>query len=187
PRPAAAGGEPTFAAPDLAGTDVLLAAPSPTEALLVARRLMGWGARTCLAPDPEVASAMLPERTWQAIIVDHALGGAACAALARARRGIAGRIVLTTPAERHALPDLKQAGFTGYLVKPVRAASLAARMSDEQDTFERAGGEATTGDAADTSADESARGLAVLIAEDNEINALLAQSLLPRPGPPPKL
>ena len=45
------------------------------------------------------------------------------------------RIVLITPAERPALPALKEAGFTGYLVKPVRAASLAARFAAE-DRFE---------------------------------------------------
>ena len=49
-------------------------------------------------------------------------------ALARDRRGVARRIVLITPAERHELPALKEAGFTGYLVKPVRAASLAAQL-----------------------------------------------------------
>ena len=31
--------------------------------------------------------------------------------------------------ERHRLPDLKEAGFTGYLVKPIRAASLAAQLT----------------------------------------------------------
>ena len=45
------------------------------------------------------------------------------------------RIVLITPAERHVLPALKERGFTGYLVKPVRAASLAARFAAE-DSFE---------------------------------------------------
>ena len=38
------------------------------------------------------------------------------------------RIVMIRPSERHELPALKAAGFTGYLVKPVRAASLAARF-----------------------------------------------------------
>ena len=38
------------------------------------------------------------------------------------------RIVLITPAERHRLPALKEAGFAGYLVKPIRAASLKAQL-----------------------------------------------------------
>ena len=47
------------------------------------------------------------------------------------------RIVLITPAERHELAALKDGGFTGYLVKPVRAASLAARLT-AADAFEPA-------------------------------------------------
>ena len=51
---------------------------------------------------------------------------------------IARRIVLITPTERHGLDALKDAGFTGYLVKPVRAASLAARLASN-DAFETHG------------------------------------------------
>ena len=58
---------------------------------------------------------------WGAILVDRALGGDACERLASAPAAIARRIVLVTPGERPELAALKQAGFTGYLVKPVRA------------------------------------------------------------------
>jgi hypothetical protein len=54
-------------------------------------------------------------------------------------KSIERRIVLITPSERHQLSTLKYAGFTGYLVKPVRAASLAAQMSATHDMFERDG------------------------------------------------
>jgi CheY-like chemotaxis protein len=88
--------------------------------------------------------------------------------------------VLVTPAARAELPALKNAGFTGYLVKPMRAASLAARLTSTDTEFERPGEhEAGTTDA---SPPEAAKGLAILIAEDNEINALLARSLLTRLG-----
>ena len=89
-------------------------------------------------------------------------------------------IVLVTPAARHELPALRETGFSGYLVKPVRAASLAARLTAADQGFERADESADAGgDAPRTSA---AGGLAILIAEDNEINALLARSLLTRLG-----
>src|SRR5439155_10510468 len=83
------------------------------------------------------------------------------------------------PAARHELPALKAAGFTGYLVKPVRAASLAARLGAADAGFDRAGdiaGAAVTeaaGDTVLTPGPVAARGLAILVAEDNEINALL--------------
>jgi PAS domain S-box-containing protein len=157
--------------------DVLIAAPGTIEASLVARRLMDWGAHTCLAPDAAAVAALLAERDWQAVLIDHALGTEACAALARATAAIAMRIVLITPAERPALPDLKAAGFTGYLVKPVRAASLAARLANT--AFDRADIEADIPVPATT---PIADGMDVLVAEDNEINALLARALLERLG-----
>ena len=39
------------------------------------------------------------------------------------------RIVMFTPAARHELQTLRRSAFTGYLVKPLRAASLAARLA----------------------------------------------------------
>jgi signal transduction histidine kinase/CheY-like chemotaxis protein len=171
--------EPSYAPPSLAGTDVLIVAPTPVAASLVARRLVTWGGRTCLVPDEAAALALLPERAWDAVLVDHALGAQTCERLARATAGIARRIVLITPAERHALAALKETGFTGYLVKPVREASLAARMTADEDEFERGGGETP---ATAAPAETAPGGLAILVAEDNEINALLASALLRRLG-----
>jgi CheY-like chemotaxis protein len=184
-----------FAAPDLAGNDVLVVAPGTTEAALVSRRLTRWGAKTCLktclAPDEDVAAALASERSsqrsWSAVLVDHALGEAACERLARANSASARRIVLITPAERHALPALKAAGFTGYLVKPVRAASLAARMTAGQDMFERESDARGENEAATAPLETASNGLAILVAEDNEINALLAKSLLQRLGHRPTI
>ncbi len=176
----------SFCAPRLAGVPVLIVASSAIEAPLIARRLGRWGARTCMVPDAKVAAALLPERHWDAVLVDRALGAAAVEALAQAiGSSVARRVILITPSERHALPPLKAAGFTGYLVKPVRAQSLAARFA-EADAFEPEHA------AADEPAPEPAparaqKGLAILIAEDNDINALLARSLLARLGHRPTL
>jgi PAS domain S-box-containing protein len=170
----------TFARPDLAGTQVMIVTPMASGTSLVGQRLVRWGANVCVVSDESLATAFLPERDWNAVLVDHALGLAACERLARATGGIARRIVLITPAARHELPTLKEAGFTGYLVKPVRAASLAARLAGDEDGFEHARGD-MDGRAAAPAAGGNA-GLAVLIAEDNEINALLAQALLKRLG-----
>ena len=166
---------------------MLIVAPGATAASLVARRLMTWGARTCLVPDEQVALALVPERAWSAVLVDHTLGDAACEQLAQATGGIPRRIVLITPAERPALAALKETGFTGYLVKPVRAASLAARMTADEDVFERAGGEPGEAEAAPARLARAHDALAILVAEDNEINALLALALLTRLGHRPTM
>ena len=127
--------EPALAVPDLAGNDILIVAPAAIEASLIARRLQRWGARTKIVPDDQVAAALLPEQMWSAVLVDHALGTPASEALARLAAAIPRRIVLVTPAMRNELAALKDAGFTGYLIKPVRAASLAARFSPD-DAFD---------------------------------------------------
>jgi CheY-like chemotaxis protein len=92
--------------------------------------------------------------------------------------------VLITPGDRHELAGLQAAGFTGYLVKPVRAASLAARFATESDAFDRDAAEPTP-DAPLVPA--AAPGLAILVAEDNDINALLARSLLVKLGHRPTM
>jgi CheY-like chemotaxis protein/anti-sigma regulatory factor (Ser/Thr protein kinase) len=170
--------EPALAVPDLHGKAVLIAAPAATEAALIARRLQRWGARPKIVPDEEVAAALLPEQMWGAVVVDHALGTAASERLARAAASVPRRVVLVAPAMRTELAPLKAAGFTGYLIKPVRAASLAARFLCD-DTFDPA----AAMEAADApAATQRGDGLSILVAEDNEINALLARALLLKLG-----
>src|ERR1700722_6203417 len=169
-----------FAIPELTNENVLIVAPGPLEASLIARRLAGWGARTKIVPDEKVAATLLPEQLWTSVLIDHALGAQACAAFAHAAGAIPRRLVLVTPAMRSELSVLKEAGFSGYLIKPVRAASLAARMSAD-DAFDLAAAEALSA----PRAAPSAGGLAILVAEDNEINALLARALLLKMGHQP--
>ena len=108
----------------------MLVTPQGIEASLVARRLQRWGAQTCLVTDAAVAQALLPERTWHAVLIDRALGAEDVEALGQtARRHATQRIVMFTPAARHELQSSGSSAFTGYLIKPLRAASLAARLS----------------------------------------------------------
>jgi PAS domain S-box-containing protein len=175
--------EPPLAVPDLHGMAALIAAPAATEAALIARRLQRWGARPKIVPDEKVAAALLPEQMWGAVLVDHALGTAASEKLARAAASVPQRIVLVAPAMRTELAALKAAGFTGYLIKPVRAASLAARFQ-RGDTFDPAAAmEAADAPAATHRGDA----LSILVAEDNEINALLARALLLKLGHHPTM
>ena len=175
--------EPPLAVPDLHGMAALIAAPAATEAALIARRLQRWGARPKIVPDEKVAAALLPKQMWGAVLVDHALGTAASEKLARAAASVPQRIVLVAPAMRTELAALKAAGFTGYLIKPVRAASLAARFQ-RGDTFDPAAAmEAADAPAATHRGDA----LSILVAEDNEINALLARALLLKLGHHPTM
>jgi signal transduction histidine kinase/CheY-like chemotaxis protein len=177
-QPATGDTAPDFAAPDLAGKSTLIVAAADLEFSLLARRLEDWGAKTRVAADGNSASALIMERHWDVLLVDYPLAQAMIANGDLARHDGTRRIVLIKPSERHELPALKARGFSGYLVKPVRAASLAARLRAD-DAFEDLPVE-TASEA--TIAFASGKNLSILVAEDNEINALLARVLLTRLG-----
>jgi PAS domain S-box-containing protein len=182
--PPAEGEQRKFAPPDLSGQSIMLVSPQGIEASLAARRLQRWGAQTCEAADLDVALALLPERAWHAVLIDHALGADAAETLGdAARKHAMQRIVMFTPAARQEIKP--SPAFTGYLVKPLRAASLAARLTAAPEvTSPSLAGDATIeiDDLLETPVQKPPRGLSVLVAEDNEINALLMRSLLTRMG-----
>jgi CheY-like chemotaxis protein len=175
-----------FVAPDLDGHAIMLVAPKTIEASLIARRLERWGAHVCIVADADVAEALLPERAWHALLIDRAIGADEVHALAEtARHEATHRIVMLTPTERHELQRPGSSALTGYLVKPLRAASLAARLALPEAEAPGIAGDEPDNQAPSDSAEPSAKpaiGLSILVAEDNEINALLMRSLLTRLG-----
>jgi CheY-like chemotaxis protein len=179
PLDATGAGDKPYVAPDLDGQSILLVAPESIEAELAARRLQHWGGQTCTVTDPVVAAALLPERSWHAVLIDQALGADVVKSLSEAAlRHATHRIVLFTPTTRQ---ELKPSSvLTGYLIKPLRAASLAARLATTPEIV--APGLADDGAAMQPVEKPTAQGLSVLVAEDNEINALLMRALLTRLG-----
>jgi PAS domain S-box-containing protein len=173
----------SFVAPDLSGQSIMLVSPQSIEASLTARRLQRWGGQTCMVADTDVAQALLPERSWHTILIDHALGTASVEALGDAARlHAAQRIVMFTPATRQGLQPSTASSFTGYLVKPLRAASLAARLTATPEISAPSLAAETPLDAVEMPPAPASKGLSILVAEDNEINALLMRSLLSRLG-----
>ncbi len=88
------------------------------------------------------------------------------------------RIILIEPGERGDLPDFKARGFESFLVRPVRGASLVRVLSGKQAPRRPA----QMPGADETPNRDQSRRLSVLVAEDNEINALLVKSALTRAG-----
>ena len=175
PLPSAHGSDlPTIAAPDLSSAAILVVAESNIEPALIARRLTRWGATVELAHSQSIAAEKPPARHWDAVLVDHPIAARLSASLAHADR----RIVLLPPSARHELEALRAFGFSSYLIKPVREASLAALLSDDAPALAPA--------AAPETAPRAMRSLSVLVAEDNEINALLIRALLSKLGHRPE-
>ena len=178
PLAAAEGDQNSFATPDLAGQSIMLVSPQSIEASLTARRLQRWGGQTCMVSEVGIAEALLPERSWHTVLIDHALGLAEIERIDEAARlHAAQRIVMFTPATRQEMQPSGNSALTGYLVKPLRAASLAARLMAAPEVAAP-----SLEPAIDADETPAAKGLSILVAEDNQINALLIRSLLGRLG-----
>ncbi len=171
---------------EIPGRLALIVGKTPFEASFIALRLREHGVRILLRATPELAlsdispgvdanSAPVPD----ILIVDAALGEAsrALAHLARAA-GIKTRIILLSPFERKAFGAPLEAGFSAWLTKPVRTRSLLARLNTKN--IPNAKSQSNVPDQIPQL--QPLAGYEVLIAEDNDINALLAGHQLRRVG-----
>ena len=84
-------------------------------------------------------------------------------------------LALLTPAQRGRLADLMARGHSGYLVRPVRLATLARMMGEP-------GPQAPTPASRAIARAASPSSLRVLAAEDNPVNALLVRAALEKAG-----
>ncbi|MFJ6025313.1 response regulator [Brevundimonas sp. NPDC092305] len=114
------------------------------------------------------------------VLVDHASREAG-QSMARAPQGGRG-IVLLKPSERDLIARYRSAGFHGYLIKPLRRASLAERVLAALGA--QPGRPVTGASGVDDDRVTPARfaGTRVLLVEDNPVGALLAATLLKREG-----
>ena len=160
------------------GLRSLVLAQSPFEAPFIARRLREGGAEVALVETAVDALAKIATTRFGLVVVDCAFGEEVVRSVAEeARRaGIARKLILLSPFDRREFGSPAAAGFDGYLLKPVRAHSLFQQLAPLPG--------ATASPQAAGPARRAARGAAsrVLLAEDNEINALLALKSLEKLG-----
>jgi CheY-like chemotaxis protein len=88
-------------------------------------------------------------------------------------------IALISAEQRDQIDDLRKLGWAGYLIKPLRRASMELRIMAALGCDP---GRARDKQSDERATDRAAEGLRVLLAEDNPINALLARTLLEREG-----
>ncbi|WP_428699002.1 ATP-binding protein [Stappia sp.] len=182
---------------DLGAAQVVIVSASRIEAPLAARSLKAHGAQVALVtPGDEAGDEKL--LAADLVLLDPACVADAGAWLAGARAvGVrAPAAALIAPADRDRLPRLREAGFGGYLIRPVRSASLVklahTLLGHESEwcpweqasgTTQVAGQAPDTGDTA--TAPAPARPLRVLVADDNDINRMLSEALLRKLGHEP--
>ena len=179
--PECAAGEPLAAAQEAKrrapeGTRALIIADLPVEAPAMEARLAEAGVGVERAGGLESGlEALSDPQKPDVVIVDCALGAEATNRLAQAARaaGVRRSLVLFSPFERRAFGQTALKGFDGWLVKPVRARSLFERVAWD---FPPAAGPSPRLSPASASVRRA------LVAEDNDINALITQKALRRLG-----
>ena len=163
----------------LTGRRALIVANSPFEAPAMAALLAEAGAEIVRAEGLEQGLAALEAGPApDLVIVDCALGRRGDQPPRRSAARVAGApksLVLFSPFERRAFGQNSLQGFDGWLVKPVRARSLFERLG------KRIPGRARRCVGAARAASPARRSRA-LLAEDNDINAVIAQKALRRLG-----
>jgi CheY-like chemotaxis protein len=176
------------AAPDLAGHAVLIVAPEGAEPAALAHELADCGAAARVARTANEAAAVIGAaaaagQPHDAVIIDARVSPDAAAALAFVREAAGRRVpaaVMLEPGRRGEVERLRATGFDAYLVRPVRRASLFRIVDDL--VAGHGGFRADPGDDARARRPSAPRrasaSLDVLLAEDNEINALLARAVL---------
>lgn len=189
PARAAKAEAPEPQAPRLTGRSVLLIMPDGPIRPLIAQILKEEGANCLAVPNIEMAQDILSMRSG-AEPVDRVLWDMPRSApvpetlLEELKSYPALRsaqfILLAAAEQRGRFDDMKALGFANYLIKPVRRDTLLTRLDDEaaapaQDPAASSQGGLDLGGI-------GGRALRILLAEDNQINALLATALLNKAG-----
>ena len=156
----------------LAGRKIGVVSANPIVRDAAAQKIAACGGEAVLSADLDDLIART--QFGDVLLVDHALSsGSRLLRRPPERRAI----ILLAPEERALIGRYRRSGFAGYLIKPLRRASLAERV------LVAAGAEQAPGAAEDERiATAAAPGKRVLLVEDNPINALLARALLTREG-----
>jgi PAS domain S-box-containing protein len=168
---------------DTSGSDlpalVALALQRPLERQVLNETLESFGTRVAIADPNGSPDAETPD----AIVIDTLLGLEAAKALLETVRQGAARpvkgLILIDMDQRQDLGAFRDAGFDAYLVRPVRPATLLAQLVS-------GGGRQLQRESTDDPPSTGPRPIArtsnrhVLIVEDNEISALLAQRMIER-------
>jgi signal transduction histidine kinase/CheY-like chemotaxis protein len=170
----------------LAGRRFLIVAPDGAEPPILARLLgeAGGEARQVATVNEAAAlagAASAARLAYDAVLIDRRVADAG-AALLRLRAAAGGRlrgVILIEPGGRGEVDAFHEAGFDAYLVRPVRRSSLL-RIAGDLVTAD-SGFRIDPGDAGPRHPNIPERASArldVLLAEDNEINALLVRAVL---------
>ncbi|MFZ5474852.1 MAG: response regulator [Pseudomonadota bacterium] len=169
----------------LAGHSALIIDDNASAGQILARLLQSWGMRAeahanVMAAEAEAARAQLAGQPYSFFLIDAAMGHVDCFALAdRLREQTPATVVMLLPPVqiKNHLERCRVHDIANHLIKPVTCSALQAALLE---SLEQAGGHRPVG--TDATGAPPARGLRILLAEDNAINQKLVLSLLKKAG-----
>ncbi|WP_159592155.1 PAS domain-containing hybrid sensor histidine kinase/response regulator [Chelativorans xinjiangense] len=170
----------------LKGWNVAILTPHAVEGEALAMTVRAHGGKVRVFDGEKSAAALLRRRqaAFDAVLVDASLESGNVDLLARLRRqGLHAEQALTliAPTDRGRLSAFRANGYGVFLARPVRGRTILRLLLN---------GRPSTAESAAAEPDAPGRGpsprtgaaLNVLVAEDNEINAMLARATLTRAG-----
>jgi CheY-like chemotaxis protein len=170
---------------------VLVVLEGAVEASLICDLLVAMGASVARVrlKDAEriAAGAAATAVPFTALLTDRSAVQAGAARLIgllrpdRTVRRTPRAVVLIDPAERGDIPSFRAEGFDFYLVRPVRPLSLLIQLFADADQMPATDAASPVTAAFPLSLAEF-KGASILLAEDNDINALLACTMLEKSG-----
>jgi CheY-like chemotaxis protein len=169
------------------GRRILIVAPAGAEPPVLAENLAAGGAGVRIVGGAEEAAALAGAAAaatmpYHAVLVDQRAKPDAGNALRLIREAAGAPLaaaVLIEPSRRGEIDGLRTAGFDAYLVRPVRRSSLTRVIGEL--VAATGGFHIDPSDAPPPQAEApppARRSFHVLLAEDNEINALLVRAVL---------
>ncbi|MGF1456951.1 MAG: ATP-binding protein [Alphaproteobacteria bacterium] len=185
----------------LEGFDVLVFSACPVRGSALAEqiRLDGGHARLAGLADMAATEELAVAGGYSAVIAD--MDGVDPSVLRRLPACAQSRFIrVLTIEQRDLLPSIARHGFDGHLMRPIRRAHLHAALRAEAIPLPQTGSPVPVPQTASASSSQRPEpdpasptpapnvtadqdgGLDILLAEDNEINAILAQSLLKKAG-----
>ena len=165
----------------LDGCSAIIVSGNLMEAEAIARTITDHGGVAEIARTPEEAATAARLRDYDAALVDASIERIDGRLLKRLRKaGITMReaITLIAPTDRGQLAEYRASGYNTFLARPVRGETLMRVLLNPAGP----GPAPSPGGGEDETGRQAARNLSVLVAEDNDINALLARSALAKAG-----
>jgi PAS domain S-box-containing protein len=171
----------------LRGRSVLIVSGNAVEAEAMALTIRSHGGSASVARSGADAERSMadPRAAFEAVLIDAAIetpDGATLARLRAASSKLFQSVILIAPTDRGRLFQFRNAGYPSFLARPVRGATMMRVLTDGTVELSQSPIVHRLGLKRQHGRPPVPRGLKILIAEDNEINALLARSVLEKMG-----